>query len=271
MVGLVAILGYFSIMETFNIITVILLLASVFFSSSSVAIFNHYYERDVDVLMLRTRNRPLVRDNNAINSKKALLFSCLLMMMSIVLSTFYLNIVVTIYIALGAFVYGILYTICLKRYTVWNIVIGGGSASFALLAGSSAVDYNNLFLPLLLANIIFWWTPSHFWALAAVYKDDYARASIPMLPVIVGNKKCAQYTLINTMILIVSSFLPVIYQQLNWIYLFIVTIANIYLFYLNVLFIKYSENKTYALNLFLFSMVYLILIFIAVLLDTNIL
>jgi protoheme IX farnesyltransferase len=109
---------------------------------------------------------------------------------------------------LGAFVYGVVYTLWLKRRTWWNIVVGGLAGSFAVLAGAAAMDPAITPAGLALAVVLFLWTPPHFWALATVLKDDYAAAGVPMLPVVVGEARCARVILANTALLVAVSLVP---------------------------------------------------------------
>ena len=119
-----------------------------------------------------------------------------------------LNAAAALYVFLGAFFYGVVYTLWLKRRTALNIVIGGLAGSFAVLAGAAAIDPNLGPLPVLLALVLFLWTPPHFWSLAIANKTDYADAGVPMLPVVVGTERAARIVLGSTVALFVASLLP---------------------------------------------------------------
>jgi len=123
-------------------------------------------------------------------------------------SWFVVNPVAAMFIFLGAFFYGVVYTLWLKRRTWANIVVGGLSGSFAVLAGAAAVDPSLGALPLLLALVLFLWTPPHFWSLAIAYQGDYAAASVPMLPVVVGIPRAARIVHANAVVLVAVSLLP---------------------------------------------------------------
>jgi protoheme IX farnesyltransferase len=112
------------------------------------------------------------------------------------------------FIFLGAFFYGVVYTMWLKRRTWLNIVVGGLSGSFAVLAGAAAVDPSLGALPLLLALMLFLWTPPHFWSLAIANHADYAAAGVPMLPVVAGPERAARVVHGNAMLLVAASLLP---------------------------------------------------------------
>jgi protoheme IX farnesyltransferase len=118
---------------------------------------------------------------------------------------------------LGAFTYGVVYTVWLKRRTWWNIVIGGLAGSFAVLAGAAAVSPAPGPEALWLAVVLFLWTPPHFWSLAIVCREDYARAGVPMLPVVVGDARAARAIFASAVLLVAASLVPAAYG-LGWIY-----------------------------------------------------
>jgi protoheme IX farnesyltransferase len=111
----------------------------------------------------------------------------------------------------GGFVYGVVYTVWLKQRTAWNIVVGGLAGSFAVLAGAAAVDPAPQVVPIVLAIVLFLWTPPHFWSLAAARRDDYARAGFPMLPVIVPERAWTSAILAHTAALALLSLIPLWY------------------------------------------------------------
>jgi protoheme IX farnesyltransferase len=113
-----------------------------------------------------------------------------------------------VFVFLGAFTYGIVYTVWLKRRSVWNIVVGGLAGSFAVLAGAAAVDQSPQVVPTLLAIVLFLWTPPHFWSLAAAKGDDYTRAGVPMLPLVAPAYAWTLAILSHTVALVVVSLVP---------------------------------------------------------------
>jgi protoheme IX farnesyltransferase len=194
-----------------------LLVLAVLLASGSAGAFNQYVERDLDARMPRTRLRPFVR--GAFHAGPGwLLAIALLLVAGVALAYVGLGGVSAAYVFLGAFVYGVVYTVWLKRRTTLNIVIGGLSGSFAVLAGAAAVDPSPSTLPLLLAAVLFLWTPPHFWSLALAMRDEYAAAGVPMLPVVIGDARAAQVILWHTVALVAVSLLPVAFG-LGWIYL----------------------------------------------------
>lgn len=180
---------------------------AVLVSSAAAGAFNHYVERDLDARMERTRSRPFV--TGVYRAGWPWLAAIGLMLAGSVAATaFAFNATAAAHVFLGAFVYGIVYTVWLKRRTAWNIVVGGLSGSFAVLAGAAAVDPMPGAVPLLLALVLFLWTPPHFWSLATALKNDYAAADVPMLPVVVGDKRAAQIILVHAALLSLLSLLP---------------------------------------------------------------
>ncbi|MEK6583458.1 MAG: heme o synthase, partial [Nitrospirota bacterium] len=192
----------------------LILIITTILASGSASAFNHYYDRDIDALMDRTKGRPLPT-GSIINPKNVLIISVILFLSAIFLSAALLNYVVSIHLALGAIVYGVIYTAWLKRRTWTNIIIGGLAGSFAVLAGGASANPEFCLPPLLLAVVLFFWTPSHFWSFAIALKEDYRKAGIPILPVVVGNSKTAWYIFLNTIFLFASSLLLPIYGSLG--------------------------------------------------------
>jgi len=179
--------------------------------------FNQYAERDLDRLMNRTRRRPFVTGELAADNRFLWLLAAVLVG-SVAAAAAATNALTAAYVFLGAFFYGIVYTVWLKRRTWWNIVIGGAAGSFAVLAGAAAVSPGApAAVPAILAAVLFLWTPPHFWSLAILCRDDYARARVPMLPVVIGEQRCARMILAHTVALVALSFAPLAFGM-GWIY-----------------------------------------------------
>jgi len=194
-----------------------LLALAVLLASGSAGAFNQYVERDLEARMPRTRLRPFVR--GAFQPGPAWLTAiALLLVAGVTLAYVGLGWVSAAYVFLGAFVYGVVYTVWLKRRTALNIVIGGLSGSFAVLAGAAVVDPSPSTLPLVLAAVLFLWTPPHFWSLALAMREEYAAAGVPMLPVVIGDAPAARVILWHTLALVAVSLLPAVFG-LGWIYL----------------------------------------------------
>lgn len=196
---------------------VAVLAAAVLLSSASAGAFNQYVERDLDARMKRTRRRPFV--TGAFHPGPGWLAAiALLLAVSVVAAALAANLAAAAHVFLGAFVYGVVYTVWLKRRSWLNIVVGGLAGSFAVLAGAAAVDPGLAPAPLILALVLFLWTPPHFWSLATALHKDYARAGVPMLPVVVGDRAAAWVILGHTVALGLLALLPVAFG-LGWIYL----------------------------------------------------
>jgi len=188
------------------------LAAAVLGASGAAGGFNQYYERDLDRLMLRTRSRPFATGELQANWRWPVGFLALLAA-SLVLAAATGGTVAASFVFLGAFTYGIVYTVWLKRRTVWNIVVGGLAGSFAVLAGAAAVDPGLQVFPVVLAIVLFLWTPPHFWSLAAAKGDDYVRAGVPMLPIAVPSYAWTLAILSHTIALVAISLVPLWFGQ----------------------------------------------------------
>ena len=169
-------------------------------ASAGSSALNHYYDRDIDPKMSRTNARPI--PSGRMGAQSVLAYGLAVSCMSVIYGYIALNAVSAFFIALGIFSYVIIYTVWLKRLNTSNIVIGGIAGSAAAWAGWSAATASMDVLGFLVGFLVFVWTPSHFWCLAMKIKDEYARADIPMLPVVVGMQKTSRYILANTIILL---------------------------------------------------------------------
>jgi protoheme IX farnesyltransferase len=184
----------------------LVLFFAVLLASASAGAFNQYYEVDLDAKMRRTRVRPFVVGRLA-RHRGWLALIVALTAIGVAAAWMVANAWSALFTFLGAFFYAIVYTVWLKRRTWWNIVIGGLAGSFAVLAGASAVAPTPSMPALLLALILFLWTPPHFWSLAIVCRDDYAAAGVPMLPVVKGDRVTARAILAHTIALVALSLL----------------------------------------------------------------
>jgi len=187
-----------------------LLAIAVFLAAGSAGAFNQWVEHDLDARMKRTANRPFV--TGQFTAGPAWLAAIVgLLMAAVVLAGLATNWWAALYTFLGAFTYGVVYTMWLKRRTWINIVVGGLAGSFAVLAGAAAINPSIGTEALLLTLVLFLWTPPHFWSLAMVSSDDYARADVPMLPVVAGKQLCAWVILGHTLVLSVIALIPAWY------------------------------------------------------------
>lgn len=186
---------------------VLVLALSVLVASAAAGAFNQYVEHDSDRLMARTLRRAFV--TGALPHHPAwLLLMGVMLAGSVAAAWFALNAAAALYVFLGAFFYAVVYTVWLKRRSALNIVVGGLAGSFAVLAGGAAADPAMGPLPLLLALVLFLWTPPHFWSLAIANCADYEAAGVPMLPVVVGPARAARIVFAGTVALVAASLLP---------------------------------------------------------------
>lgn len=243
----------------------LILIITTILASGSASAFNHYYDMDIDAVMDRTRERPLPT-GSIMNPNHVLILSALLFVTAIVLSAVLLNYVVSLHLALGAIVYGVIYTAWLKRRTWTNIIVGGLAGSFAVLAGGASADPALCISPLLLSVVLFFWTPSHFWSFAIAQKEDYRKAGIPMLPVVAGNSKTAWYIFLNTILLLASSLLLSYYGSAGTLYTVVAILAGGYFLFRNIQLLR-NPSKEVAWRNFRDSIIYLKIIFIAIIAD----
>jgi protoheme IX farnesyltransferase len=244
---------------------ILVLALAVLLSSASAGAFNMYMERDLDARMQRTRNRPFVTGRFTRNGYW-LTGIVLLLVFSVAAAALATNAMAALYVFLGAFVYGVVYTVWLKRRTWMNIVVGGLAGSFAVLGGAAAVDPGLAPAPVILAVVLFLWTPPHFWSLAFKYKDDYAAAGVPMLPVVVSEKAAARIILVHTVLLVGVSLIPVWYG-LGWIYLLGAASGGGLFVWTSIGLARQPSAKT-AMTNFHASLVQLSLLLVAAILDS---
>ncbi|MCB1668137.1 MAG: heme o synthase [Pseudomonadales bacterium] len=250
--------------KSLSSLEVLVLALSVLGASAAAGAFNQYAERDLDARMARTRSRPFVT-GAASHNKSWLWLIAALLLISVGMACWMFNFASGFHVFMGAFVYGVVYTLWLKQRTVWNIVIGGAAGSFAVLAGAAAADPSLNMPSLLLAAVLFLWTPPHFWALAIVLHKDYATAGVPMLPVVKGDETAAKIILVNILILVAVSLLPGFYGM-GWVYLSGAILGGAYFIYKGVLLVHDANPKT-AIRCFIASLVQLTLLLIAAMID----
>jgi len=233
-------------------------------ATTGSTLLNQYLERDVDAKMERTRDRPLPLD---MADPWTMLVAGLLTIVGGVGLAATKNLQFAFFVAAGAAIYVIIYTVMLKRRTWLNIVIGGSAGSCAVLAGWTAVRPLEL-LPVLLGLYLFMWTPTHFWAFAIAKKDDYARADIPMLPAVKGDRRTVQFITVNSISTVFFTILMYTLLQLGGVYLFSAIVFGSVLLAIHLPLLLDPSSKEDALRLFKSSNYYLAALFLAVLIDT---
>lgn len=232
--------------------------------AGAAAAVNCLVEQKIDAVMARTRARPLPLGSVTVNETVAV--SLVVGGVGLFLLYYWIN-PLTMWLTLGTFVgYAIIYTIVLKPLTPQNIVIGGASGAMPPILGWAAVTGDVTYEALLLFLIIFAWTPPHFWALALYRRDEYAKAEVPMLPVTHGEAFTRLHVFLYTLILLVVSLLPFAVGMSHWIYgLSALILGLIFVFYAYRIWRSYTDAL--ARTTFKYSILYLALIFSALLLD----
>jgi heme o synthase len=182
----------------------LLFFLAVVIAAGGAGAFNHYFDRDIDAVMGRTRSRPFASGQLSPSMIWPLAFSLQILAGS-ALAGWKFGLLSGLFVLAGALTYALIYTAWLKRRSHWNIVIGGAAGSWAVLAGAAAGGSVLTAEVMLLALVLFLWTPSHFWSLAVVLHEDYRRAGVPMLTVTRGRQVAARWNGLNTVLLIASS------------------------------------------------------------------
>jgi protoheme IX farnesyltransferase len=225
---------------------------------------NQWYDADIDAIMTRTRTRPV--PSGKIGAQEALEFGGTLAAFSVFAMAFLVGYVPAILLAATIAFYVFVYTMWLKRTTVQNIVIGGAAGALPPVIGWASVTGNAFdTMPWLLFLIIFLWTPPHFWALALAGNEDYARAKVPMLPVVKGSRATRNQIVFYTLLLTASAMAPYALNLAGPVYAAIAAIGSAAFIALTVAlwFASAERERTAALRVFAFSIFYLFALFTA--------
>ena len=230
--------------------------------------FNMVVERDLDLAMERTASRPTV--TRSITNAQALIFAVLMTIGSFVLLSAAANVLSAMMALSGLAFYVLIYTLLLKRRTWQNIVIGGAAGAFPPLVGYAAVKNELSVFAWVLFAIIFFWTPVHFWALAILIKDDYAKAGVPMLPVVKGDRATVIHIVFYAILTGLISIVPLFQREVGLVYFIFGTLLNVGLIVQSILLMRHTD-KPRAKALFKYSMVYLALMFVVIAVDRAVL
>lgn len=225
---------------------------------------NMVYDRDIDERMSRTAKRPTVTQQ--IPTPQALLFAFALASFSFGILSTLANLLAALMALAGLAFYVLVYTMLLKRRTWHNIVIGGAAGAFPPLVGVAAVTNHLGLQAWILFAIIFVWTPVHFWALSLLIKDEYARAGVPMLPVVRGERATVVQIVGYTLVTMVVTLLPYALLSAGWLYLLSALVLNGMLLWRSVRLFHCVDRKE-ASGLFHFSMIYLAALFLLMAID----
>jgi protoheme IX farnesyltransferase len=244
----------------------LLAVAAIAAGAGAAGVLNMWYDADIDAIMARTAMRPIPR--GTVSKSEALVFGLVLGSIAVVVLALATNLTAAALLAGTILFYVVVYTAWLKRATPQNIVIGGAAGALPPVIGWAAAAGDIGLEPLALFLIIFLWTPPHFWALALNRADDYARAGIPMLPIVAGCAATTRQILIYSVLLVLASELLWLLGFAGAIYGAIAAISGAFFLMLAVqLDRNIGGNRRAAHRLFAFSIFYLFLLFAALLLD----
>lgn len=235
-------------------------------SAGSANALNMYIDRDIDIIMRRTRNRPIPAGR--ISPNEALWFGILMGIGSVVLLTWLVNPLSAFWAAFGILFYVFIYTLWLKRSTPQNIVIGGAAGSVPPLIAWAAATGTVQLPAVILFLVIFLWTPPHFWALALFASEDYAKVNVPMLPVVRGVAETNRQIIIYTVLLTIVTLLLTPAGSAGWFYFTAAALAGIYFIVLALRTARETDGSNRAAKkLFFYSILHLAIVFAAMVLD----
>lgn len=256
-----------------NMLSLAGVLVGGYMATGGAGVFNMILDRDIDAKMRRTMHRPLV--TGSISVRQALAFGIILSAGSFVVLLFSANLLTAVVGWAGLLFYVFVYTMWLKRSTWQNIVIGGAAGAALPLLGWAAVTGDLPLMAWVLFVLIFMWTPVHFWALAFLVKDQYQAVGVPMAPAVIGTRRTLRQMLLYTILTVLTSIVPFWLQEAGWLYLGVSAGLNLMLIVkMAQLWRKVSPAQTVerqdALSVYKYSMLYLALIFVALVLDRSI-
>ncbi len=228
------------------------------------AAINQIVERESDARMARTKNRPLPQGR--VSQKNAFIFALLMAAASVFILTEWINTLTAVLTFASMIGYAVIYTMYLKKATPQNIVIGGLAGATPPLLGWTSVTNSIDPHGLLLVLIIYTWTPPHFWALAIHRRDDYAKVNLPMLPLTRGIEFTKYSILGYTILMFMVTLLPYLAYMRGEIYLVSAVLLGLYFFY-KVFMLMFSDRKNAAISTFVYSINYLMLLFVAMVVD----
>ena len=254
---------YLAPVDMHHVLAVISLFAIAAGAGASGAI-NQWYDRDMDALMIRTRNRPIPAGK--VMPEEALAFGIVISVLSVMLLSLASNLLAGGLLAFTIFFYAVVYTVWLKRSTPQNIVIGGAAGALPPLVGWAAVTGTVTLEPIILFALIFIWTPPHFWALALVKNDDYRAANVPMLPVTAGADETRKQILIYSFVLMGAGILPFAIGMSGIAYGILSVIMGA-LFLAFALRLYFAKTDKAAWDLFKFSVFHLFVLFAGLIAD----
>ena len=261
--------GFLTSNSNTNTLDAMISIAFVAIGAGAAGCLNMWYESDLDALMTRTCLRPI--PTGKINRKQALTFGIVLSVISVVALNYFSNFLSASLLLFTIFFYLFVYTIWLKRKTPQNIVIGGAAGALPPVIGWTIATNAISLEPLTYFFIIFFWTPSHFWALSLYKADDYKKAKIPMLPLTDGIEKTKVYIFVYSLLMLPVIIFPYLISFSGFVYLVPALILTIYYNIICYDLYRYKKNKfdlKKAKKVFGYSILYLFLIFVLFLIDS---
>jgi protoheme IX farnesyltransferase len=235
-------------------------------STGSAGAINHFIDRDIDLQMERTASRPIPAGR--VSPAAALTYGLLLGIASVVVLVLEVNALAAVLATCGLLGYVFVYTLWLKRRTPQNIVIGGAAGAVPPLVGWAAVTGSLSLTAWLLFAIVFMWTPPHFWALSVLIRDEYAATSIPMLPVVRGIKSTTTHILVYSVLLLATTLIPVATGAFGAIYgISALLLGSLFIF--RAVQLTRDSERPVALRTYLYSLTYLALLFVMMVVDTT--
>ncbi len=235
-------------------------------AAGAAGAINMWYDRDIDALMSRTRDRPLPAGR--MEPGEALGFGVVLAVGSVTVMGLALNWAAAMLLSLTIAFYVFVYTAWLKRRTPHNIVIGGAAGAFPPIVGWAAVTGDIGLGAMVMFAVVFMWTPPHFWALALTRRDDYEKAGIPMLPVVAGVRETKKQMLLYTALLVPLSMIPTWIGMAGWLYFTVAASLGLAFVALTVA-VWFDAGDRYARRVFAFSIAYLFLLFATLIADRS--
>jgi heme o synthase len=238
-----------------------------YLSAGGAGAVNHWFDRDIDASMARTANRPVA--SGRVSPNAALIYGLVLAALAVIVLSVGVNPLAAALSFSGFLGYTLVYTVWLKRSTPQNIVIGGAAGAVPPLVGWAATTGSLSWTAVYLFAIVFYWTPPHFWALSLLMKDEYAKVGVPMMPVVRGERETRKQILLYSVLLYAITQLPFCAGEFGVPYLVGSVSLGAMFIYGAVRLYRRADRKS-ALQLYLFSLLYLALLFAAMVVDARI-
>jgi len=227
--------------------------------SSGAESLTNYLDRDIDSRMLRTNRRPMV--TGEVTPASAIITGVVLIAISIAIPLVVGRFIAAGFMAAGVIDNVFIYSYLLKRKTPWSVILGGFSGGIPVLVGWYMISNVASFIPWFLFSLVIVWIPIHIWSLAYMYHDDYARAGVPMLPVVYSDRVSAECISFSALLLVLFSFIPVLFGGAKILYIILIGIAAVPVLIYIVRFSRKPDRKS-SFSLFKYSSPYLTVVFI---------